>query len=48
LFISVFTPYFGHVAVLYMFLYTLSPFVTWRIDPEIAAREHRTKTASVG
>jgi phosphatidylserine synthase len=48
LFISVFTPYFGHVAVLYMFLYTLSPFITWRIDPEVAARENRTKTAGVG
>jgi len=47
LFVSVFTPYFGHVAVLYMFLYTLSPFITWRIDPQVAARENRTKTAGV-
>ena len=47
LFVSVFTPYFGHVAVLYMFLYALSPFITWRIDPEVAARENRTKTAGV-
>jgi CDP-diacylglycerol--serine O-phosphatidyltransferase len=47
LFVSVFTPYFGHVAVLYMLLYTLSPFITWRIDPHIAARESRTKTAGV-
>jgi len=43
--LSVFTPYFGHVAFLFMFLYTLSPLVTWRINPEIAARETRTKTA---
>jgi hypothetical protein len=43
----VFTPYFGHIAVLYMLLYTLSPFITWRIDPHIAARESRTKTAGV-
>jgi phosphatidylserine synthase len=47
LFVSVFTPYFGHVAVLYMFLYTLSPFITWRIDPQVAARENRTKIAGV-
>jgi CDP-diacylglycerol--serine O-phosphatidyltransferase len=47
LFVSVFTPYFGHVAMLYMFLYTLSPFITWRIDPQVAARENRTKTAGV-
>jgi hypothetical protein len=43
--ISVFTPYFGHTAFLYMFLYTLSPLVTGRIDPQIAAREGRTKPA---
>jgi len=41
--ISVFTPYFGHVSLLCMFLYTLSPLFTWRIDPDIAARESRTK-----
>ena len=43
--ISVFTPYFGHVSLLCMFLYTLSPLFTWRIDPDIAARESRTKPA---
>jgi phosphatidylserine synthase len=43
--ITVFTPYFGHMAFVYMFLYTLSPLVTWRIDPQIAARETRTKPA---
>jgi phosphatidylserine synthase len=45
LFISVFTPYFGHMALGYLFLYTLSPLVTWRIDPEVAADENRIKPA---
>ena len=45
LIVSVFTPYFGHVAFFYMFLYTLSPLVTWRIDPEMAARETRIRPA---
>jgi hypothetical protein len=43
--VTVFTPYFGHVSVLYMLLYTLSPLVTWRIDPHIAAKETRVKPA---
>ncbi|MBT8363870.1 MAG: CDP-alcohol phosphatidyltransferase family protein [Deltaproteobacteria bacterium] len=43
--LSVFTPYFGHMSFLFMFLYTLSPLITWRINPEIAARESRTKPA---
>ena len=43
--VSVFTPYFGHVAFFYMFLYTLSPLVTWRIDPQMAAQETRIKPA---
>jgi len=43
--LSVFTPYFGHMAFFYMFLYTLSPLVTWRIDPQIAAKETRVKAA---
>ncbi len=43
--LSVFTPYFGHMSFLFMFLYTLSPLITWRIDPEIAARESGTKPA---
>ena len=42
---TVFTPYFGHFALMYMLLYTLSPLVTWRIDPEVAAKETRTKPA---
>ena len=37
--LSIFTPYFGHVSFIYMFLYTLSPLVTWRIDPQTADRE---------
>jgi CDP-diacylglycerol--serine O-phosphatidyltransferase len=43
--IAIFTPYFGHIAFLYMFIYTLSPLVTWRIDPHIAAKETRVKPA---
>jgi hypothetical protein len=42
---AVFTPYFGHVAFLYMFLFTLSPLLTGRIDPEVAAQETRVKPA---
>jgi phosphatidylserine synthase len=43
--VAVFTPYFGHMAFIYMFLYTLSPLVTWRIDPQIAAEETRARPA---
>ena len=43
--VTVFTPYFGHMAFFYMMLYTLSPLVTWRIDPQIAAKETRAKPA---
>ena len=45
--LSVFTPYFGHMALLYMFLYALSPLVTSRIDPQTAASETRTKQAEL-
>jgi CDP-diacylglycerol--serine O-phosphatidyltransferase len=45
LFLSVFTPYFGHTAFLFMVLYTLSPLITWRIDPQVAARETSKKPA---
>jgi len=38
---SVFTPYYGQACLIYMLLYTLSPIITWRIEPEIAARETR-------
>jgi len=43
--LSIFTPYFGHTAFLFMIVYTLSPLVTWRIDPQVAARESRTNAA---
>jgi phosphatidylserine synthase len=43
--ISVFTPYYGQVCLTYMLLYTLSPLITWRITPEVAARETQTKPA---
>jgi phosphatidylserine synthase len=43
--LSVFTPYYGQACLFYMFLYTLSPIITWRIDPQIAARESQTKPA---
>lgn len=39
---TVVTPYFGLVCLIFMILYVLSPLVTWRIDPEVAAREDRT------
>ncbi len=42
---SVFTPYFGEACLIYMLLYTLSPIITWRIKPEVAARETQTKPA---
>lgn len=45
LLMTVVTPYFGLVCFGYMFLYVLSPLVTWRIDPEEAARETRTPSA---
>jgi phosphatidylserine synthase len=40
--VFVFTPYFGHFALLNMLLYVISPLWTRRIDPEIAQRETRT------
>jgi hypothetical protein len=45
LLVSVFTPYYGYCFLFFMLLYTLSPLVTWRIDPQDAARESRKKTA---
>jgi CDP-diacylglycerol---serine O-phosphatidyltransferase len=38
---TVVTPYFGMVCLAFMACYVLSPLVTWRIDPEEAARESR-------
>ena len=43
--LSVFTPYYGQACLVYMLLYTLSPIITWRIDPDVAARENQTKPA---
>jgi CDP-diacylglycerol--serine O-phosphatidyltransferase len=37
--ITLFTPYFGYTALCYLFTYLLSPVVTWRVDPQEAARE---------
>jgi CDP-diacylglycerol--serine O-phosphatidyltransferase len=39
--LTVITPYFGVVCLVYMLLYVLSPLVTGRIDPAVAAREQR-------
>jgi phosphatidylserine synthase len=47
LIIGVFTPYFGHMALLYMTGFLLSPLVTWRIDPQVAAKESRVKPVEV-
>lgn len=44
----VFTPFFGHFCLTYMILYLLSPLVTWRIDPEVAARESRPDPVGEG
>ncbi len=33
--VFVFTPYFGHFSLFLLFLYTLSPLVIWRIQPEV-------------
>ena len=43
--VSAFTPYYGYIFLFFMLLYALSPLVTWRIDPNDAARETRSKTA---
>lgn len=42
---SVFTPYYGQACLIYMLLYTLSPIITWRIEPAVAARESRRRAA---
>ncbi len=44
----VFTPFFGHVCLGYMMLYLFSPLVTWRINPEEAARESRPEPVENG
>jgi hypothetical protein len=47
LIIGVFTPYLGHLALIYMTGFLFSPLITWRIDPEVAAKESRVKPAEV-
>jgi len=42
LIIFTFTPYLGHASMIFMIFYLLSPLVTWRINPDIAAQESRT------
>ncbi|MBU3915023.1 CDP-alcohol phosphatidyltransferase family protein, partial [bacterium] len=37
---TVVTPYFGHVAFIYLFLYILSPLISWRISMEVASSEN--------
>jgi phosphatidylserine synthase len=37
--VFVFTPYFGYLVFCQMVLYLLSPLITWRVDPDTAARE---------
>ncbi|MFW6283803.1 MAG: CDP-alcohol phosphatidyltransferase, partial [Desulfosalsimonas sp.] len=39
--VFVFTPYFGYLVFCQMVLYLLSPLITWRVDPDAAAREAR-------
>jgi phosphatidylserine synthase len=41
LLITVVTPVFGVVCLVYMLLYVFSPLFTWRVDPREAARESR-------
>ena len=48
LLVFVFTPYFGHVGLGCMVLYLLSPLVTGRINPEVAARESRPDPVEEG
>jgi phosphatidylserine synthase len=45
LIMAVFTPYFGHISIIYMTGYLLSPLITWRVAPEVAVRETRVKHA---
>lgn len=40
-----FTPYFGHFSLVCMGLYLISPLWSWRMDPEVAARESRDGNA---
>ncbi len=42
--VSMFTPIFGEICLIYMSVYLLSPLQTWRVRPEDAARETRHST----
>lgn len=42
---SLLTPFYGHLLLGLMLIYTFSPLVTGRIDPRNAASERRSKTA---
>ena len=44
--VTLFTPYFGYAALVYLSLYLFSPLVTWRVDPQEAAREGPLQKAS--
>ncbi len=37
--ITVITPYFGQVALIYLFLYLLSPLISWLVSQEVASSE---------
>jgi phosphatidylserine synthase len=43
LMLSLLTPFYGHLLLAQMLLYTLSPLFTSRIDPQVAAREDRRR-----
>ena len=42
--VCAFTPYLGQTSLLFMILYLISPFLTWRVDPQEAARESRNSS----
>jgi hypothetical protein len=44
---SVFTPFYGYLFLASMLFYAISPFITGRIDPQVAARETRAKPAGI-
>ena len=46
--VSMFTPIFGQICLVYMILYLLSPLFTWRIHPEDADRENQQKPLPEG
>jgi hypothetical protein len=44
---SVFTPFYGYLFLASMLFYAISPLITWRVDPQDAARETRAKPAGI-